>query len=51
MSLSLDNNIIQSLIFLWLWLAVSALLARDMAEVLKNLQAGLASEKHHNFQL
>ncbi|NEO53277.1 MAG: hypothetical protein F6K54_09415 [Okeania sp. SIO3B5] len=50
-SLTPDNNIIKSRVFPGLWLAVSALLAGDMAEVLKTLQTGLASPEHQNFQL
>lgn len=49
-SLTPNNNIIQSRIFPGLWLEVSALLAGDMAEVLKTLQTGLASPEHQNFQ-
>ncbi|NER02989.1 MAG: Uma2 family endonuclease [Okeania sp. SIO3C4] len=50
-SLTPDNNIIKSRVFPGLWLSVSALLAGDMAEVLKTLQTGLASGEHQNFQL
>lgn len=50
-SLTPDNNIIQSRIFPGLWLAVSALLAGDMAEVLKTLQTGLVSPEHQTFLL
>lgn len=49
-SLTPNNNIIQSRVFPGLWLAVSALLAGDMAEVLKTLQTGLASPEHQIFQ-
>ncbi len=49
-SLTPNNNIIQSRVFPGLWLAVSALLAGDMAEVLKTLHTGLASPEHQIFQ-
>ncbi len=49
-SLTPNSNIIQSRVFPGLWLAVSALLAGDMAEVLKTLQTGLTSAEHQNFQ-
>ncbi len=49
-SLTPNNNIIQSRVFPGLWLAVSALLAGDMVEVLKTLQTGLASPQYQTFQ-
>ncbi|MBF2007327.1 hypothetical protein PCC6912_48410 [Chlorogloeopsis fritschii PCC 6912] len=33
----------------WLWLAVSALLSKEMATVLSVLQAGLATTEHQEF--
>jgi len=48
-SLTANNNIIESRIFPGLWLAVSALLAGDMTEVLKTLQTGLASPEYQTF--
>lgn len=50
-SLTPNNNIIQSRIFPGLWLEVSALLAGDMAEVLKTLQTRLGFPEHQNFKL
>ncbi|MEL7038284.1 MAG: Uma2 family endonuclease [Cyanobacteria bacterium J06592_8] len=44
-SLIPENGVIKSHIFPGLWLAVTALLAGDMTEVLKTLQMGLASCK------
>lgn len=43
------QGIIQSQIFSGLWLAVSELLAGNMAQVLAVLQQGLNSEEHSNF--
>lgn len=44
-----ENSIIQSRIFPGLRLAVSGLLAGDMAQVLAVLQQGLASPEHAVF--
>lgn len=44
-----EEGIIRSQVFPGLWLAVSALLAEDMLEVMATLQAGLASNEHQEF--
>ena len=44
-----DEGIIRSQVFPGLWLAVSALLERDMIEVVATLQAGLSSSEHQQF--
>jgi len=49
-SLMPENEIIRSRIFPGLWLAVSALLAGEMSQVLNSLQTGLASAEHQAFQ-
>lgn len=49
-SLMPNNGIIQSRVFPGLWLAVSALLTGEMAEVMTILQTGLASTEHQTFQ-
>ena len=43
------NGVIRSEIFPCLWLAVSALLTGDLAQVLAVLQSGLETEEHGNF--
>jgi Uma2 family endonuclease len=44
-----DDGILQSLVFPGLWLAVNELLAGNMQQVLKVLQAGLESAEHKAF--
>jgi Uma2 family endonuclease len=44
-----EHGVIRSRVFPGLWLAVEALLAGDMAQVLAVLQAGLASAEHTTF--
>ncbi len=46
-----DEGRIKSCVFPGLWLEVAALLAGDLSEVLKIIQAGLASPEHQAFQL
>jgi len=43
------EGIIRSQVFPGLWLAVSALLERDMIQVVATLQAGLSSSEHQQF--
>jgi len=45
-----DRGMIRSRVFPGLWLAVSALLAGDMTQVLLGLQAGLSSPEHRDFK-
>ncbi|ERT05109.1 restriction endonuclease family protein [Lyngbya aestuarii BL J] len=49
-SLQPKNDIIQSRIFPGLWLAVTALLAGEMSQVITTLQTGLASSEYQAFQ-
>jgi Uma2 family endonuclease len=49
-SLIPENDMIKSRVFPGLWLAVSALLEGDMAQVMAILQMGLASTEHHVFK-
>ena len=44
-----DAGVIRSVVFPGLWLHVSALLAGDLAQVLAELQKGLASDEHRAF--
>ncbi len=48
-SLPDDNGVVKSSVFPGLWLAVPALLAGDLIEVITVLQSGLASPEHAQF--
>ena len=44
-----ENNVIKSLVFPGLWLAIDSLLDYDLAEVIRTVQLGLDTTEHQDF--